>query len=125
MTYLGRLGREGIVGFAGLVLMAALAGCSDGGEQSANGGAGGAAPAAPSSLTIQWRQSPSDQTQLWPEVEHNCVARDTSFADPAIRLGTLVERFGDNGVLRSICADALSPALQQVASRLGTRMTAR
>ena len=37
---------------------------------------------------------------------------DTSYADPAVRIGAFVDAFGDNGVRLSICDDSYAPALQ-------------
>ena len=44
-------------------------------------------------------------------IEHSCVATDGHFADPAIRIGGLVHRFGDNGSVLSVCSDNWEPVL--------------
>ena len=33
----------------------------------------------------------------WPMIAHSCTASDGSFADPAVRIGDMVDRFGANG----------------------------
>jgi hypothetical protein len=60
----------------------------------------------------------------WPAVAHSCVAADTSFADPGIRIAQAASAFGTNGFTSSICETNFGPALQQVASRIGSLLAA-
>ena len=75
---------------------------------------------------ITWKKSVAgDPAGPWPEMVHSCVsASDGSFADPAVRVGALVDRFGANGFKRSICDDDLAAALEPVVTRLGALMAA-
>ena len=78
------------------------------------------APATP--YTVEW--APAAGTgpgagQLWPQIEHSCgpqagddvnplatdVTTDGSFGDPGVRITELVQAFGANGTIGSICDD--------------------
>ena len=56
----------------------------------------------------------------WPQITHSCTAADSSFADPAVRVTQLAAAFGANGFVSSICDADFAPALQQIATRIGT-----
>jgi hypothetical protein len=75
---------------------------------------------------VAWKKSVSgDPAGPWPEMVHSCVsATDGSFADPAVRIGALVDRFGANGFQRSICEANMEAALEPVVTRLGALMAA-
>jgi hypothetical protein len=60
----------------------------------------------------------------WPEIGHSCVASDGSFGDPAVRISELVEQFGDNGRLLSICEDDFAPALSNIADTIAKYVSA-
>jgi len=60
----------------------------------------------------------------WPQIEHSCTASDSSYANPAVRITQLTTAFGVNGFASSICDADFSPALQQIASRIGTLLAA-
>ena len=79
-------------------------------------------PATP--YQVHWRNPSSLDTQPWPEITHACTARDTSFADPAVRIGAFVDAFGANGVQLSICDDSYAPALQIIGERVGQTISA-
>jgi MYXO-CTERM domain-containing protein len=87
-----------------------------------------AGPSAP--YQVHWRAASTADTSCgkascpWPEVTHACVAADTSFADPGIRVNQWVSAFGNNGIASSICDVSFAPALQQVAMRIGALLTA-
>ena len=55
-----------------------------------------------------------------PQITHSCTAADNSFADPAVRVTQLAAAFGANGFVSSICDADFAPALQQIATRIGT-----
>jgi hypothetical protein len=81
-----------------------------------------AGPTAP--YVVNWRTpSTSDRSCggascPWPLTGHSCVAADSSFADPAIRIAELVGHIGDNGRLQSICDDDFTPALGAVGDNI-------
>ena len=68
---------------------------------------------------VHWKTPPTSDTGPWPEMTHACTATDTSFADPAVRIGAFVDAFGANGVKLSICDDSYAPALQIIGERVG------
>jgi hypothetical protein len=68
---------------------------------------------------VHWRNPSSLDIEPWPEVTHSCTAEDTSFADPAVRIGAFVSAFGTNGVNLSICDNSYAPALQIIGERVG------
>jgi len=51
---------------------------------------------------------------------HSCTAPDTSYADPAVRIGAWVQTFGANGLLLPICADSYAPSLERIGQLLNT-----
>jgi hypothetical protein len=53
--------------------------------------------------TVHWKNPSTTDTGPWPEITHSCVAPDTSFADPSVRVNQLVQAFGDKGLTLSIC----------------------
>ena len=79
-------------------------------------------PATP--YEVHWKTPSLSDTGPWPEVGHSCLAADTSFADPAIRLSAWVNAFGTNGFLSSICESNFAPALQAVGNRITTLLAA-
>jgi hypothetical protein len=52
----------------------------------------------------------------WPMIAHSCSANDGSFADPAVRIGEMVDRFGANGRMLSICDGEFGRALEDIGS---------
>jgi hypothetical protein len=72
-----------------------------------------------SPYTVSWRAAPVSDSGPWPEVEHACIGDDGSFADPSVRLTSLVDHFGRNGVTRSLCDGDLTPALTDIAGQIG------
>jgi hypothetical protein len=68
---------------------------------------------------VHWKNPSTSDTGPWPEMTHACTATDTSFADPAVRIGAFVDAFGANGVKLSICDDSYAPALQIIGERVG------
>jgi hypothetical protein len=74
-------------------------------------------PATP--YEIHWKNSPTTGEPPWPDPTHSCLARDSSFADPGVRLQEFVQQFGTNGVVASICEDSFGPVLAAIATKLG------
>jgi hypothetical protein len=57
---------------------------------------------------------------LWPYVAHSCkIDADNTFADPAVRISELVDKFGSNGFFQVICNDSFQPALQAFGEQIG------
>ncbi len=90
-----------------------------------------AALAGPSTpYTVTWKSPSTSDTSCgasscpWPIIAHSCMAADGSFADPSIRVNEWVAAFGANGITSSICDANFGPALQQIAARIGTLLTA-
>jgi hypothetical protein len=90
-----------------------------------------AALAGPSTpYTVTWKAPSTADTSCgasscpWPIIAHSCMAADGSFADPSIRINEWVAAFGANGIASSICDANFGPALMQIASRIGTLLTA-
>jgi len=75
-------------------------------------------PRAP--YVVHWKQPSLADTSCgaascpWPEITHSCTAADMSFADPAVRIGELVDQFGVNGRLLSICESEFAGALNDI-----------
>jgi hypothetical protein len=69
---------------------------------------------------VHWRQPSTSDTSCglascpWPEISHSCTSADSSFADPAVRIAGLVDQFGANGRLLSICDGEFGSALSYV-----------
>jgi len=59
----------------------------------------------------------------WPKISHSCMAADSSYADPAVRIAELVNQFGDNGLVMSICDDTFAPSLSQIAKLINQNLT--
>ena len=74
-------------------------------------------PATP--YQVHWKAPYAADSGPWPEITHACVATDSSFADPAVRIGAFVNAFGANGVVLSICENSYAPALQIIGERIG------
>jgi hypothetical protein len=53
-----------------------------------------------------------------PDIQHSCVAADTSYADPGIRTRQFVRSFGGNGLEYSICEANFGPALKTIANKV-------
>jgi hypothetical protein len=85
-------------------------------------------PRAP--YVVHWKTPSVDDTSCgaascpWPEIGHSCVAADGSFGDPAVRISELVDDFGTNGNLISICDDDFAPALGNVADNIAKYVNA-
>jgi hypothetical protein len=75
-----------------------------------------AGPTTPYQVT--WRNPLLTDTGPWPGIEHSCAATDGHVADPAIRIADFVHRFGDNGLVLSVCSDNWGSALDRTASLL-------
>jgi hypothetical protein len=71
---------------------------------------------------VNWRAPSTSDTSCgaascpWPMVAHSCTAPDSSFADPAVRIGEMVDRFGVHGRMLSICDGEFSGALADIGS---------
>jgi uncharacterized protein (TIGR03382 family) len=80
--------------------------------------------------TVTWKNPSLMDTSCglsscpWPMIAHSCSSADGSFADPAVRIANWVSAFGANGIASSICDVNFAPALQQIASRIGTLLAA-
>jgi hypothetical protein len=81
-----------------------------------------AGPPTPYVVTLSAQPNNDDPAGVWPEVMHSCTAPDGTFADPAVRIFDLVHAFGGNGVFQPICDGSLTPALQQIAQGIATRL---
>ncbi len=75
-----------------------------------------AGPTTPYQVT--WRNPLMTDTGPWPGIQHSCTASDGHVADPAIRIGDFVHRFGDNGLLLSVCSDNWGSSVDRLASLL-------
>jgi len=77
---------------------------------------------APTPYTVHWKAPSTMDTSCgatscpWPEITHSCVAQDTSFADPAVRIKEFVDQFGGNGLTLSICDNSFGPSLDTIAT---------
>ncbi len=77
---------------------------------------------------VRWKAPPLGVTDPtpWPEIAHSCTAADDtpadpmddSFADPSVRVTELVQQFGGNGLLLSICDAEFEPALRVIAEKI-------
>jgi hypothetical protein len=72
-------------------------------------------PATP--FAVNWEKPKLTTDPPWPKTAHSCMAADTSFADPGIRLQQFVQQFGGNGLVYSICEDDFGPALGSIANK--------
>jgi hypothetical protein len=85
-------------------------------------------PATP--YVVTWKSPSTMDTSCgaascpWPVVAHSCTATDGRFADPSVRIAQAVSAFGTNGFLSSICDANFGPALQAVASHIGSLLVA-
>jgi hypothetical protein len=68
---------------------------------------------------VHWKNPSTSDTGPWPEITHSCTATDSSFADPAVRIGAFVNAFGANGINLSICDNSYAPSLQLIGDRIG------
>jgi hypothetical protein len=68
---------------------------------------------------VHWKAATNGEASPWPEVTHSCMAPDTSYADPGVRLAEFVQAFGGNGLIQSICDDSFAPALTRIAELIG------
>jgi hypothetical protein len=77
-------------------------------------------PRAP--YVVNWRAPSTTDTSCgaascpWAMIAHSCTAADGSFADPAVRIGEMVDHFGANGRMISICDGEFSGALADIGS---------
>jgi hypothetical protein len=75
-------------------------------------------PRAP--YVVNWRAPSVADTSCgaascpWPMVAHSCTATDGSFADPAVRIGEMVDQFGANGRMLSICDGEFGRVLEDI-----------
>jgi hypothetical protein len=68
---------------------------------------------------VRWKAAQIPDTGPWPEIAHSCTSDfDGSYADPSVRVTELVEQFGGNGALLSICDEDFTPALQVIAQKI-------
>jgi hypothetical protein len=83
-------------------------------------------PTAP--YVVHWKNPSQTDTSCgaascpWPEISHSCMAADSSYADPAIRVSELVGEFS-SGLVLSICDDSFAPALDQIATLINKSLT--
>jgi hypothetical protein len=68
---------------------------------------------------VHFKNPSTTDSGPWPEVTHSCVAPDTSFADPSVRVTEFVQQFGGNGITLSICDQSFAPALRRIADEIG------
>jgi hypothetical protein len=80
-------------------------------------------PATPYRVALGPAQVKGDPS-MWPFIMHSCVAKDDSFADPAVRLAQLVGAFDVHGLVASICDDTMGPVLQTISTRFSRPMDA-
>jgi hypothetical protein len=78
----------------------------------------------PTPYVVGWKAPSTSDSGPWPIIAHSCTAADTSFADPGVRVAQAVSAFGANGLMSSICEANYGPALQQIATRIGTLLAA-
>jgi hypothetical protein len=64
-------------------------------------------------------------SEIQPAIGHSCMGADGSFADPPVRIAEFVSKFGDNGLMESICGDSFAPALTRIGAALGRTMGPR
>ena len=75
---------------------------------------------APTPYQVHWKTPSSADTSCgatscpWPEITHSCTATDSSFADPGVRVAQLVQQFGANGLLLSICDQSFAGSLMRI-----------
>ena len=75
---------------------------------------------APTPYQVHWKNPSSADMSCgatscpWPEISHSCTATDTSFADPGVRVAQLVQQFGANGLLLSICDQSFAGSLMRI-----------
>jgi hypothetical protein len=67
---------------------------------------------------VNWKAPAVAGDGPWPEVTHSCMAVDSSFADPGVRLQQFAEAFGANGLVYSICETNFGPALNVIAMKV-------
>jgi hypothetical protein len=72
-----------------------------------------AAPADPFSVEI-------DPQEGFAALAHSCMSSTGTFGDPAVRIKQLVDSFGANGGMTSICQDSYSDAISLIASGLAS-----
>ena len=68
---------------------------------------------------VSWATAPRADTGPWPAVQHSCVATDSSFADPSVRISEWIKQFGPNGVVQSICDDDFRFSMTRIAEEIG------
>jgi hypothetical protein len=82
-------------------------------------------PTSPYKVNVGPSQIKGDPS-MWPYVEHSCVQSETdgsqTYSDPAIRIAQFINGFGANGALESLCAPTYAPALQAIASQIGSAL---
>jgi hypothetical protein len=75
-------------------------------------------PSTPSpSYGVTWARAPVGN-ELWPSSARSCSAAWGGGAHPAVRISEWVRRLGPSGLLESMCADSLQPAVQRIAGAI-------
>jgi len=75
---------------------------------------------APTPYQVHWKNPSTADMSCgaascpWPEITHSCTATDGSFADPGVRVAALVQAFGANGLLLSICDQSFAGSLMRI-----------
>jgi hypothetical protein len=82
-----------------------------------------AGPPSPYVVNLAPAQVKSDPN-MWPYVQHSCMAADGTYADPSIRIQQWINAFGNNGVFEEICNDSFKPALTVIANQIGKKIGA-
>src|SRR5262249_45024313 len=67
-----------------------------------------AAPTDPFSVVI-------DPQEGFAALEHSCASSNGTFGDPAVRIKQLVDAFGANGGMTSVCEDSYADAITLIA----------
>ncbi len=68
----------------------------------------------PPSYGVTWSRAPVGD-ELWPSSARSCSAAWGGGAHAAVRISDWVRRLGPAGILESMCADSLQPAMQRIA----------
>jgi hypothetical protein len=72
----------------------------------------------PTPYTVTWKTPAISDTGPWPVIAHSCTSTDSSFADPAVRIGNLVTAFGANGLANSVCDVSYASTFDKLAQAL-------
>jgi hypothetical protein len=82
-----------------------------------------AGPVTPYIVKVTPGTTANGVTESQPVIAHSCVAADSSYADPAVRIRQWTGAFGAKGLFLPICADSLAQPLQQIADAIESNLT--